>query len=103
VAVEFFTRLLLGLIPLAISGWLSGFKAGKSTSLERGFTTSWLLVSILFGPAGRILHFVMVEAPKNECLRIVASYIIIFGAPAIGVMVVVGQIMEKFGICTLLG
>jgi hypothetical protein len=103
VAVEFFTGLLLGLIPLAISDWLSGFKASKSTSLERGFTTSRLLVSILFGPTKRILHFVMVEAPTNECLRIFASYIIIFGVPAIGGMVVVGQMMGEFGTCTLLG
>jgi hypothetical protein len=103
VAAEFFTGICLGLIPLAIAGWLSGFKEGKSTSLERGFTTSWLLVSILFGPAGRILHFVMVEAPTNERLPVVAGYIIVFGVPAIGGMAVVGHMIEKFGVCTLLG
>ena len=103
VAAEFFTGICLGLIPLALVGWLSGFKEGKSTSLERGFTTSWLLISILFGPAGRILHFVMVEAPRSERLPVVASYIFVFGVPAIGGMVVVGHMIAKFGVCTLLG
>jgi hypothetical protein len=103
VAAEFFAGIFLGLIPLAITGWLSGFKKGESTSLERGFTTSWLVISILFGPVGRILHFVMVEAPMKERLLVLASYIFIFSAPAIGGMVVVGHMIQKFGTCTLLG
>jgi hypothetical protein len=101
-AAEFFTGICLGLIPLAIVGWLSDFKAGESTSLERGFSTSWLLISILFGPVGRILHFVMVEAPTNERLLVIACYILVFGVPAIGGMVVVGQMIVKFGICSII-
>lgn len=44
---------LLSLPPLAIVGGLSGFHAGKSTALERGFTMAWLAI----GTAGGIWSY----------------------------------------------
>ena len=47
--VLMYLPLLLGLIPLAIVGGLSEFKAGNSTMLQRGFTMAWLVVGIVYG------------------------------------------------------
>jgi hypothetical protein len=41
--------LLLSLIPLAIVGGISRFRAGKSTSIQRGFTMSWLIIGTFAG------------------------------------------------------
>jgi len=85
----------LGLIPLAIVGGLSGFRVQQSTAMERGFTISWLVVSIAFGPFARLLQ-------RRSSLYPYLS-VLIFGAPTIGGMVVVGRMIGEFGICTRLG
>lgn len=40
--------LFVGLIPLVIIGAVSGFQQGKSTSIEREFNVSWLVVGIVY-------------------------------------------------------
>jgi hypothetical protein len=51
------TGTFLGSMVFVIIGSLSGFKKRESTTLERGFTMSWLVISILFGPLIRLFHF----------------------------------------------
>jgi len=92
---DLYSGLLLGLIPLAIVGGLSGFRAQRSTAMERGFTISWLVVSIAFGPFARLLQ-------RRSSVYLYLC-VLIFGAPTIGGMVVVGRMIGEFGICTRLG
>lgn len=49
IGVVAFLGLLFGLIPLAIVGALSGFRAQESTALERAFTMAWLVFGIVCG------------------------------------------------------
>jgi hypothetical protein len=92
---DFYGGLFFGLVPLAIVGGLSEFRAQQSTTMERGFTISWLVVSMTFGPFARLMH------RKSRIFLYLCVFV--FGAPAIGGMVVVGRMIGKFGICTLLG
>jgi hypothetical protein len=100
---QFVVGLLLGSTLLAIIGGLTGFQKRDSTPLERGFTMSWLVVSILFGPFGTAFHLANVTSEINARFSLVLTFTILFGTPAIGGMVVVGRMIHKFGICTLLG
>jgi hypothetical protein len=95
---------ILGSTVLAVIGGLSGFKQQDSTSVERGFTISWIVVSILFGPWVEYFHF---EADTEFGLvghiyfLVICTFI--FGVPAIGGMVVVVRMIHRFGICTVVG
>jgi hypothetical protein len=99
------TGLLLGLIPLAIIGALSRFQAGNSTSLQRGFTMSWLVLGIFFG----FFFEDFSEPPSSSITQGTIGGMVngiylgaaIGGCSAIGGMVVVGQMIQDFGICTL--
>jgi hypothetical protein len=54
---------------------------------------SWLVVSLAFGHFARVVH------RRSR----VFLYLLVFGAPTIGGMVMVGRMISEFGICTLLG
>lgn len=102
---------LISLIPLAIIGGLSRFRAQNSTSLQRGFTMSWLVLGIIAGVA-------VMEPDREEDdgidenlrkklgkfgidTRIFRCFG--YGVAAIGGMVVVGLMIRDYGICTRLG
>ncbi|KAK3302748.1 uncharacterized protein B0T15DRAFT_314050 [Chaetomium strumarium] len=92
---------IVGCIPLAIIGALSGFQPGNSSSLQRGFTLSWVVMGIITAP----FFYNLDKAPQG---RDVARFyfgraaIIIYGAAAIGGMAMVGLMIRDFGVCTLL-
>jgi len=90
--------LFFAFIPLIIVGCLSRFARRSSTSLQRGFTMSWLAVGILYGMAvglydigGRI---------DNDIPAVTVGSILVVSVPALGGMVVVGMMLRDFGICT---
>jgi hypothetical protein len=79
--------------PLLLIAGLSRFSNGdQSTSMQRGFIMSWYIVSIVFGVLpywwGRVDH---------EAILIIFWF---FAAPALGGMVMVGQEISDYGICT---
>lgn len=100
-----FAGMLLGSVPLAIVGGLSKFQAKDSTSMQRGFTMSWLIVGIFYGAT--VKPEVILESPTQE-LQIyevsatVLTFFLLFGVAPIGGMVMVGLMIQEFGICTLL-
>jgi hypothetical protein len=102
--------MVLGLVPVAIVGALTGFKKQNSTPLERGFTMAWLAVSIVLGPLVRIVHWMVayiLDAGDGLDMSIrlgfLAFVVVFFGAPAIGGMVMVGLMIQDFGVCSRIG
>lgn len=111
--------ILLGLVPLAILGSMTRFAVGKSTSAERGWIMSCIVVSVatptligLSDMMGKKLKQGLNLRPENEksgkekqmkeTLRSI-SYVIFLSslAPVIGGFIVVGQMLREFGVCTL--
>jgi hypothetical protein len=97
----------IGCIPLAVIGGLSRFQPQSSTSLQRGFTMSWVVLGIV---GGGWVHMVKTaadafsEAGDDRGFEFAMTIFmcVLYGVPAIGGMVVVGQMMRDFGTCTLL-
>ena len=114
---------ILALVPLIIVGSLSGFAIGKSTSIQRGFTMSWLIIGILYGvflgssimrgftdlygsSAMRDFEDKIRVTPNDLIFRTIGEIIglfLVMGAPPIGGMVVVGLMLRGFGVCTRFG
>jgi len=112
---------LLALTPLAIIGGLSHFRSQKSTSIQRGFTMSWVVLGIFtvrdlndFIPQndydwsgqlllvkGRFSSLGSVSGSGSFLWRI--YFALPLGVAAIGGMVVVGKMINEFGICTWIG
>jgi hypothetical protein len=120
--------LVMGLVPLAIVGGLSRFQTGGSTSVQRGFTMSWLVLGIAMGSAlltvtEEISRRVLYGAPAMTSLiragpsaylsgmmmqrggyqtYVMLSFawgFLVMGVCAIGGMVVVGLMIRDYGIC----
>jgi hypothetical protein len=121
---------LLGLIPLAITGAISRFRVGDSTSVQRGFTMAWLVVGIVYGfavlsmnpdpgdPSDKaakerttkkmhrsIKQYLMddaaCESSAPDLALIVCS--IFCSPPAIGGMVIVALMISQYGTCSHIG
>ncbi|KAL6892437.1 hypothetical protein HDV57DRAFT_482018 [Trichoderma longibrachiatum] len=97
------------LIPLAIVGILSGFQPGNSTQMERGFTMSWLVVGIFYGVGYGLQVFTpladMALGGKSKWVLVLISctaLLLAVGVLMVGGMVVVGKMIRRFGICTLI-
>ncbi len=88
--------LLFGLIPLGIVGALSGFHQNDSTFIQRGLTMIWLVLGIVAG-----IWFKPRDTRNfNLGARIFRG--VFFSAGPIGGMIVVGLMIQEYGICTLL-
>lgn len=83
-----YAGLIIGVIPIAIIGGLSHFNAGHSTIAQRVWTMTWFAVGWYIG-----LH---ISTYKIK-IKINFSTIVIFGAPAIGGFVAVGQMLRSYG------
>ena len=84
----------VALIPLAINGVLSHFAAGQSTQSQRIWTMTWLAVGIAQDIVGQ-------SSPASNAVK--AMLIALpYSAPAIGGMVIVGQMLRKYGTCVRL-
>ena len=130
--IQMYMPLLLGLIPLAIVGGLSKFQAGSSTSLQRGFTMSWLIVGIVYGFATHFSNPNAGYSPEEEIKkgerkkhkkhRSIKQYLfddaacessapdmgvlfttLLLSPPAIGGMVIVGLMIKEYGTCSPIG
>ena len=83
--------------PYIIIAALTKFKAQKSTSVQRGFMMSWLVVGQV---GGFICGAVMFDDQtwRQRCRTFIISTIT-FGAPSIGGFVVAALMMKEFGYC----
>jgi hypothetical protein len=121
---------VLGLVPLAIIGALSRFQTGGSTSVQRGFAMSWLVLGIALGSGSLTLTEEMNRrmlqvagsrkpgmlssrplavlsrqvrkghAPETLVMLSLAWVFLFVGVCAIGGLAVVGLMIRDYGICT---
>ena len=114
-----FLRLLVGLISLAINGVLTRFKGGNSTHAQRVWTMTWLAFGIFGGCRSHITNDVRepgdvrqgivsrIAGPLGVEVRPVKvsqsfwffTFVIVYGAVAIGGLVVVCQMLLHYGNC----
>jgi hypothetical protein len=95
----------LSFVPLAVVGGMSPFRVGNSTSIQRGFTMSWLVIGIFMSWVSRDTRLGP-EGVRNGALmfvlgRAVVGYFIM-GIAATGGIVIVGKMVKEFGICTMM-
>ena len=98
-----FTRgFMLSLVPLIIVGSLSKFANGNSSSLQRGFTMSWLVSGMYFGPGIGYLSMrgVLDLSRKGSVTRAMIAVTLLAGVAPLGGMIVVGMMLRDFGVCT---
>ena len=99
-------RIPFALIPpaitIAIIGSLSHFHAGSSTYAQRAWVMAWLAVGSYVGLAGADVRPGRDITQPQDLRTILVEYIItaIGAAPAVGGFVVVGQILQSYGVCT---
>ena len=80
-------------ISIVINGALSHFHHGHSTHAQRVWTMTWLAFGIAFGPLS--LTFDSIQSASRYGF-------ILYGAPAIGGFIVVGQMLMEYGHCVQL-
>jgi len=108
----FLGSLLVFATCLAIVGGLSGFHAGKSTTAQRVWTMMWLTFGFVYGFQYGIVSSFFDQAlakvsiwpceieSKDRCFMF--SYVSLFlllTSPAIGGLVISGQMLQVYGSC----
>lgn len=95
-----------GAVRIAIIGGLSKFSPGGSALYQRVWTMMWLVVGFLFGPAASlaieaVLHGAGMYTMPDILIIFLAGVVAlgIYAAPAIGGLVVVGQMILDYGVC----
>lgn len=97
---------VMGLVPLAIFGVLSRFQTEDSTSVQRGFTISWLVLGIVMGISfltateGSNRRILYLGGSQKSVILFLTLFYLVWGVCAIGGMVVVGLMSRDYGICT---
>jgi hypothetical protein len=108
-AVLFVVTLIVGAIPFAIIGGLSGFRPGSSTYAQRVWIMTWLslgqayvLVVTLLNVTVRLL---LLPCLPQSNIRYVeqALRLVLLCVPGWGAFVVVGKMMVAYGNCVSLG
>lgn len=113
----FFIPLGISLISILVNGILSHFATGQSTRAERGWTMAWLVSGMVVAPMSSGLASMYIDGlldqwdeslEKGEnlwmslfvTLVIFVALTVVFFAPAVGGLVVVGQEIRAYGSCT---
>ena len=89
--VIMFAGPIVGFLPIAIIGGLSHFDAGHSTIAQRVWIMTWLAFGWFMGLG---IH---------QKRALIEGIMVIYGAPAIGGFVVVGQMLRSYGSCIEIG
>ncbi|KAF2178075.1 hypothetical protein K469DRAFT_719226 [Zopfia rhizophila CBS 207.26] len=107
----FWAPLAFGFIPLLIIGLLSRFRKGRSTTFQRAWIMSWLVVGMIMGGMSNRMSAVLIPPHKKSIKSFilfrsyfgrVLKFVALFGiclVPAIGGIVVVGQMISNYGSC----
>ncbi len=98
--LSLFLATVVGLVSVAINGCLTHFKAGESTHAQRVWTMTWLASGIYYGTTEPIFDIVNSWELRYWNLIIGRLGLFFIGcAPAIGGLVVVGQMLMSYGHC----
>ncbi|KAH6962212.1 hypothetical protein BKA56DRAFT_699322 [Ilyonectria sp. MPI-CAGE-AT-0026] len=96
-----FVSLIIGCLPLAITGALSRFKPGSSSKQQQGWTMAWLTTGIVFGPsayfAATLVHRRKVINP--ETVFLLRCGIVMYAVPALVGWAYVAQMLKEYGTC----
>jgi hypothetical protein len=93
------TIYFLGAIPYAVIALLTGFRPGSSTKAQRVWTMGWLSLGCVWGA---LFPRRIVDSGNYHDQRLLEfGFSIFFCAFAVGGFVVVGQMLEAYGSCTL--
>ena len=93
-------------ITVGIIGGLSHFRRGSSSHAERVWTMTWLAFGIAMG----LLMEASVEGLESRLIlnfrrkvlmRGTLGYLVLLSAPAIGGLIVVGQMINAYGVCVV--
>ena len=107
-----FAGLILMLVPLAIVGGFSGFRTSKSDASERGWMMSWLVIGSVSSIWVRIWTSPAVLTANGTwdtsngviiTMLIITMLITPLFVPAVGGMVMVGRMLNKYGVCANVG
>jgi hypothetical protein len=95
-------KLTAFIIPYVIIGALTKFQNGGSTSIERGWTMSWLVCSEFMGLInGFLVHDLVAGAPIWG-VSVAIPIMFVYDIPAIGGFAMVGIMISEFGTSTYL-
>lgn len=113
--IAFLLSFLVGILSLAIIAILSHFEHAQSTHAQRVWTMTWLCFGCFLGPIysmsyGEVPFFSTTdpEFRRDRALKITIDIFkafvgLMFATPAIGGLVVVGQMIWTYGICNQVG
>lgn len=93
---------LIGIsVPILIYGVLSRFTYGHSTTAQRGWTMSWLVI----GATMNVFSAVFISWPRESISDwIMNAYLMVicaaYAVPAVGGFVTVAQMMTQYGTCS---
>lgn len=92
-------------IPIFVIGGMTHFAPGSSTKAQRVWTMVWLSFSIVIGLGSPVvldtdLKDVSKFKKTRENVLIALIFLLTYAAPAIGGLVVVGQMIVQTGICS---
>jgi hypothetical protein len=99
--IYYVTVFFLGAIPYAVIALLTGFRPGSSTKAQRVWTMGWLSLGCVWG-ALFPRRIVDNSGSGLNQRSFEFGFSICFCAFAVGGFVVVGQMLEAYGSCTLL-
>ena len=102
--------LIIGSIPIAIIGGLSGFKPGHSTYTQRVWILLWLVFGILLGPIRLVNDLYRVKSAKygKHCTNATPAFysicfysliLLLYSIPAIVGVSIVVQMLREYGYC----
>jgi hypothetical protein len=112
--IQTFLPLVVSSIPLAIIGGLTHFQPGSSTLPQRAWIMVWLCLGILYGYllGETMSHGVLAEQSRRYLPKIrnrqvqhwlvalgLTYAISVYGIPAFGAFVMVGQMLMQYGTC----
>jgi hypothetical protein len=93
-------------VPISIVGGLSGFKEGRSTHVQRVWTMTWLAFGVAVGSSFPfVIDFeksfdrIRGEEGSQYFIMVLLMLVVVYGAPAVGGFIVVGQMITQYGTC----
>jgi len=94
----------LAAVPIAIIGGLSGFQSASSAIYQRVWTMMWLVFGSVLGPLMRSAvtpprSMRMYNSNVSGELSMIPT-LLLYWVPAIGGLVVVGQMITEYGVCS---
>ena len=92
-------NLILIILPYVFIFLLTGFRKGDSTSAQRGWMMSWLVVNQILTIYGFGFSTTDISSPVHAAK--LGAIILVWLAPAIGGLVTVGRMLLEFGTCSL--